>query len=430
MVNRVLIRVQRFPMDIRRESAIRERRIRRIIYVLAGLIAIASVTLGLSRLKPAAPSVDKATVWVDTVKRGPMLLEVRGLGSLVPEDILVIPAPTDGRVARRLLLPGSPVQADTVIMELTNPEQEQATLDAEWQLKAAEAQYKSTKAQLDSTLLDQKAKAAQVEADYIEAQLNADKDAELAKRGLGSELNAKVTRAKADALATSNEIEKQRLAVSAASVKAQLDEQQAKIEQLRALEQLKKSQLASLHVRAGADGVLQELEVEVGQRVAAGTPLAKVVQPTRLKAQLKIPETQAKDVQIGQAASIDTRNGIVPGHVMRVDPAVQNGTVTVDVKLDGPLPKGARPDLSVEGTIEIENLADVVYVGRPAFGQPNSTVGIFKLDEDGKTANRAQVKLGRASVNAVEILGGLQPGDKVILSDMSQWDAFNRIRLE
>ncbi len=417
-------------MDIPRESAKRQRRIRRIIYSALGLLALASVTLGLSRLKPAAPSVDKATLWPDTVKRGPMLLEVRGLGSLVPEEILVIPAPTDGRVARRLLLPGSQVTADTVIMELTNPEQEQTTLDAEWQLKAAEAQYNSTKAQLDSTLLDQKAKAATVQSEYTEAQLNADRDVELAKRGLGSELNAKVTRAKAEASATSNEIEKQRLAVSAASAKAQLEEQRAKVEQLRALYELKKSQLASLHVRAGAEGVLQELSVEVGQRLAAGAPLAKVVQPTRLKAQLKIPETQAKDVQIGLRASVNTRNGLIPGHVMRVDPSVVEGSVTVDVKLDAALPKGARPDLSVEGTIEIENLADVVYVGRPAFGQPNSTVGIFKIDPDGKGATRVQVKLGRASVNSVEILSGLQPGDKVILSDMSQWDAFNRIRLD
>ncbi|MGA3323134.1 MAG: HlyD family efflux transporter periplasmic adaptor subunit [Terriglobia bacterium] len=418
-------------MDIPREDAIRKRRIRRIIYILVGLLAIGSVTLGVSRLKPAPPSVDKATVWVEPVKRGPMLLEVRGLGSLVPEDILVVPAPTDGRVARRLLLPGSPVTADTVLMELTNPEQEQATLDAEWQLKAAEAQYNTTKAQLDSTLLDQKAQAATVQSDYTVAQLNADRDVELAKRGLGSELNAKVTRATEESLATKSGIEKERLAVSAASAKAQLEEQQAKVEQMRALYELKKSQLAALqHVRAGADGVLQELSVDVGQRVVAGTPLAKVVQPTHLKAQLKIPETQAKDVLIGQQAAIDTRNGIIPGHVMRVDPSVVEGSVTVDVKLDAPLPQGARPDLSVEGTIEIENLADVIYVGRPAFGQPNSTVGIFKLDEDGKTASRMQVKLGRASVNSVEILSGLQPGDKVILSDMSQWDAFNRIRLE
>lgn len=417
-------------MDIPRESAKRQKRIRRIIYSVLGLLVLGSVTFGLSRLKPAAPSVDKATVWIDTVKRGPMLLEVRGLGTLVPEEILVIPATIDGRVARRLILPGTPVSAATVIMELTNPEQEQAALDAEWQVKEAEAAYKSTKAQLDSTVLDQKAKAAQVQSDFTKAQLEADKDAELAKRGLGSDLNAKETHAAAQALATSNEIEKQRLAVSAASVQAQLDQQQAKIEQLRALYELKKSQLASLHVRSGAEGVLQELSVEVGQRVAAGAALAKVVQPTRLKAALKIPETQAKDILIGQSASIDTRNGVVPGHVVRVDPSVVEGSVTVDVKIDAALPKGARPDLSVEGTIEIENLADVVYVGRPAFGQPNSTVGIFKLDEAGKGASRVQVKLGRASVNSVEILSGLKPTDKVILSDMSAWDAFNRIRLE
>ena len=421
---------QRTNMDIRREDLIRKRQIRRAIYIVVGLLAIGTVTLGVSRLKPAPPSVDKATVWVDTVRQGPMLLEVRGIGSLVPEEILVIPANIEGRVARRLILPGTPVNPDTIIMELTNPEQVQATLDAEWQVKAAEAQYKSTQAQLASTLLDQKAKAAQVQSDYIEAQLNADKDAELARRGLGSELNAKVTHAKAEALATEKAIEQERLAVSAASAKAQLDEQEAKVEQLRAQYELKKAQLASLQVRAGTEGVLQELSVEVGQQVAAGSPLAKVVQPTRLKAQLKIPETQAKDVVVGQSAAIDTRNGIVPGHVSRVDPSVVDGSVTVDVKLDGPLPKGARPDLSVEGTIEIENLSDVVYVGRPAFGQPNSTVGIFKLDADGSDASRVQVKLGRASVNSVEILSGLRPGDKVILSDMSQWDAFNRVRLE
>ena len=417
-------------MDIPRESAIHARRIRRLIYLAVGLLVIGSVTFGLSRLKPAAPSVDKATVWVDTVKRGPMLLQVRGLGSLVPEEILWIPAVTDGRVARRFILPGTPVKADTLIFELSNPELEQAALDAEWQLKAGQEQYKSLKAQLDSQLLDQKAAAVTVQSEYTEAKLNADRDVELAHRGLGSELNAKVTRARAEALATRSDIEKQRITVTAASVKAQLDAQQARVEQLQALYQLKKSQLDSLRVRAGADGMLQELEVEVGQQVSAGAPLAKVTQPTKLKAQLKIPETQAKDMQIGQPASIDTRNGIIPGHVMRVDPAVLNGTVTVDVILDGPLPKGARPDLSVEGTIELENLADVIYVGRPAFGQPSSTVGIFKLDGNGNGASRVPVKLGRASVNAAEILSGLQPGDKVVLSDMLAWDAFNRIRLD
>jgi HlyD family secretion protein len=415
-------------MDIPRESAKRQRRIRRIVYAVVGLVAIGSVTYGLSRLKPAAPSVDKATVWIDTVKRGPMLLEVRGLGTLVPEEILWIPATSDGRVVRRLL-PGVHLKADTVILELKNPELEQQALDAEWQLKAAEAEYNSLKAQLDSKLLDERASAATVQADYRQAVLNAEKDAALSKAGLAAELNSKLSRAKADELTTRNQIEQDRLAVSAASAKAQLEAQKAKVEQLRALYELKRAQLDRLKVRAGDEGVLQEVPVEVGQQVTVGTILAKVAQPTRLKAELKIPETQAKDVQIGQLASIDTRNGIISGHVMRIDPAVLNGTVTVDVKLEGALPKGARPDLSVEGTIEIENLKDVIYVGRPAFGQPNSTVGVFKLDAEGNGASRVQVKLGRSSVNTVEILDGLEPGDRVVLSDMSTWDAFNRIRL-
>jgi len=416
-------------MDIPRPDAARKRRLRRVLYGVAGIILIPLITWGLSTLKPAAPTVEKATVWPDTVKRGPMLIQVRGLGTLVPEEILWIPATTDGRVVRRFVLPGSPVTADTVVLELANPELEQLALDAEWQLRAAQAQLNSLKAQLESQLLDQKAAAATVQSEYQQAKLNAEKDEELAKLGLGASLNVKLSKAKAEALTTRNSIEQQRLQVSSDSVKAQLDAQKARVEQLRALYELKRTQLDSLRVRAGAEGVLQELPVEVGQRVAAGTILAKVAQPTRLKAQLKIPETQAKDVQIGQVASIDTRNGIIPGRVMRVDPAVQNGTVTVDVKLEGALPKGARPDLSVDGTIEIERLTDVLYVGRPAFGQPNSTVGIFKLEPGGKEATRVQVKLGRTSVNTVEILGGLQLGDQVILSDMSAWDAFNRIRL-
>jgi len=415
-------------MDIPREAAKRQRRIRRIIYSAVGLLAIASVTYGLSRLKPAAPSVDKATVWIETVKRGPMEIEVRGLGTLVPDEILYIPATSDGRVVSRLL-PGVHLKADTVIMELKNPELEQAALDAEWQLKAAEADYNSLKAQLDSKLLDEKAAAATVQADYTNAVLTAEKDEALAKAGLAAELNAKLSRAKADELTTRNKIEQDRLAVSAASAKAQLDAAKAKVEQNRALYELKEAELGRLKVRPGTEGVLQEVPVEVGQQVATGTILAKVAQPTKLKAELKIPETQAKDVQNLQLASIDTRNGIIPGRVERIDPAVINGTVTVDVKLEGALPPGARPDLSVEGTIEIENLKDVVYVGRPAFGQPNSTVGIFKLDEEGNGASRVQVKLGRSSVNTVEIVEGLKPGDRVVLSDMSTWDAFNRIRL-
>src|SRR5271157_924877 len=417
-------------MDIPREDAKRKRRIRRIIYSAVGLLVIASVTYGLNRLKPAAPSVDKATVWIETVKRGPMLLEVRGLGTLVPDELLWLPASSDGRVVSRLLPGVQHMKPDTIIMELKNPELEQAALDAQWQLKAAEADYNSLKAQLDSKLLDEKAAAATVQADYTNAVLNAEKDAALAKAGLAAELNAKLSQAKADELTTRNKIELDRLAVSAASAQAQLEASKAKVGQLRALYELKEAQLGRLKVRAGVeDGTLQEVPVEVGQQVTAGTILAKVAQPNKLKAELKIPETQAKDVLIGQVASVDTRNGIIPGRVERIDPAVINGTVTVDVKLEGELPKGARPDLSVEGTIEIENLKDVVYVGRPAFGQPNSTVGIFKLDEEGNGAARVQVKLGRSSVNTVEILEGLKPGDRVVLSDMSTWDAFNRIRL-
>jgi HlyD family secretion protein len=357
------------------------------------------------------------------------LIEDRGLGTLVPENILWIPAVTDGRVVNRLL-PGIKVKADTLLVVLRNPQLEQETLDAQWQLKAAQAQYNSLKAQLDSQLLDQKATAATVSSDYRQAELTADKDKQLAEAGLGAELNVKLSQAQAEALATRNNIEGERVQVLANSIAAQLAAQQAKVEQLRALYDLKKSQLDALSVRAGADGVLQEVPVEVGQQVTAGTIVAKVAQPTKLKAQLKIAETQAKDIQIGQKASIDTHNGIIPGTVSRIDPAVQNGTVTVDVALQGPLPQGARPDLSVDGTIEIENLSDVTYVGRPAFGQPDSTVSLFKLVDGGKEAVRVQVKLGKSSVNTIQILGGLNVGNEVILSDMSRWDNFDRVRLD
>ncbi len=419
-------------MDIARPEIARKKRMKRILYLIAAGIILPLVTVGLSKLKPAPPEVDGSTVWRDKVKRGPMEIEVRGLGTLVPEDILLIPAATDGRVERRWVLPGTAVKANDVLLTLSNPELDQSALDAEWQLRAAEAQYESLKAQLATDRLNREAAAATVKSDYRQAQLNADKDEQLAKLGLGSDLNVMLSKAKAEELSTRNEIEQRRLKVSAESEKAQLDAQRARVEQLRALYDLKRSQLESLKVRAGADGVLQALEVpiEVGQRVAAGTILAKVVQPTRLKAQLKVAETQAKDVQLGQAAEIDTHNGTIPGRVIRIDPAVLNGTVTVDVKLEGKLPQGARPDLSVDGTIEIVRLSDVVYVGRPAFGQPSSTVGLFRLTNKGKEAVRVQVKLGRASVNTIEVLGGLNVGDEVILSDMSRWDGFDRIRLE
>jgi multidrug resistance efflux pump len=418
-------------MDIPRKSAARKKRIRLIIYIAFGLIAVPLITWGLSRLKPAAPGVDAGTVWRDTVKRGPMDLQVRGLGTLVPEENSqqAVPAVVQGRVVRRLVLPGTIVKADTIIMELSNPEAEQAALDAEWQLKEAEAQYNSLKAQLDSQLLDQRATAATVKSDYLQAKLKAEKDAEMARAGIGPQITADLSQANAEALTTRNQIEGDRVAVLSNSIAAQLAAQKAKVEQLRALYGLKRQQLDSLKVRAGISGVLQELPVEVGQQVAPGTMLAKVADPTKLQAELKIAETQAKDLQPFQKAEIDTHNGVIPGHVIRIDPAVLNGTRTVDVKLDGPLPPGAVPELSVDGTIEIEHLDNVLYVGRPAFGQAQSTVSLFKVMNGGKDAVRVQVKLGRTSVNTVEILQGLSVGDEVVLSDMSRWDSFDRIRL-
>jgi multidrug efflux pump subunit AcrA (membrane-fusion protein) len=358
-----------------------------------------------------------------------MVRDVHGLGTLVPEDILWIPAVTDGRVKRRLL-PGVAVKADTVLLELTNPELEQEVLDTEWQLKQALADANSLKAQLDSKLLDQRGTSATVQSDFQQARLTAEKDDALVKLGLQSELNQKLSSAKAGALATQNQIEAERVKVLSDSNAAQLAAQQAKIGQLRALLDLKRSQLDSLRVRAGVEGVLQEVPVEVGQSVAAGTILAKVAQPTHLKAQLKIAETQAKDVQLGQKASIDTHNGVIAGHVVRIDPSVLEGTRTVDVTLDDPLPPGAVPDLSVDGTITIERLTDVLYVGRPTLGQPNSKITLFKLMNGGKEAVRVPVTLGRASVSTIEIVQGLQPGDEVILSDMSRWDGFDKIKLE
>ncbi|HEV2175753.1 MAG TPA: efflux RND transporter periplasmic adaptor subunit [Terriglobia bacterium] len=417
-------------MDIPRESQARKKRIRRIIYAVAGVAAITTITLGVSKLKPAAPEVDGGTVWRDTVKRGPMDLQVRGIGTLVPEEIQWIPAVTEGQVERRLVLPGTAVKADTVIMVLANPQLQQETLDAEWQVKEAQAQYNSLKAQLDSQLLDQKATAATVKSDYLQSKLQADKDTQMAKLGLGSEVTADLSKAKADAETTRNQIEGDRVEVLKNSIQAQLLAQQAKIEQLKALYEVKHNQLEKLNVRAGINGVLQELDVEVGQQVTPGTTLAKATDPAKLKAELKIAETQAKDIQLGQTAEIDTHNGVIPGHVIRIDPSVLNGTRTVDVKLDGALPKGAVPDLSVDGTIELQHLDNVLYVGRPAFGQADSTVGLFKVTNDGKEAARVQVKLGRTSVNEVEILQGLKQGDEVILSDMSRWDQFDRVRLQ
>ena len=419
-------------MDIARPSAAGQRRRRQILYAAVGIVLVTLGTMGVYRLKPAAPTVERSTVWVDTVKRGSVLRQVRGLGTLVPMEgsIQFLPAITEGRVDKILALPGAQVKADTILLEMSNPQLTQEALDAEWKLKASEADYKNLEVALASQVLAQKSLSAQAQSEYSQAKMQADIDSELAKLGVISQLSMNVSHQKAEQLSTQNDIEKQRLVNSSEVLKAQLQAKQAEVEQFRALAALKKSQLDRLRVRAGIDGVLQEQTLKIGQYVTPGTTLAKVVQPQRLKAELKIAETQAKDIQIGQPASVDTHNGVIPGHVVRIDPSVVNGTVTVDVTLDAKLPQGARPDLSVDGTIDLEKMDNVLYVGRPAFGQEQSTVGMFKLEPDGTSAVRAQVKLGRSSVNTVEILQGLKEGDQVILSDMSRWDSYDRVRLE
>jgi len=415
-------------MDIPRPDQARKRKIRRITYGIVALVLIAGVSYGLSRLQPAAPTVDSA-VWTGTVKRGEMLRQMRGLGTLVPEEIRWIPAVTEGRVERILVRPGAVVAPDTVILELSNPELEREALDATLQLKAGDADYKNLGVQLESQLLNQRAAAAAIEAEFRQAKLQAEVDEQLFKEGLTSELNYRRSKLRAEELTTRNGLEQQRLAIAAEAVEAQLAAQRTRLDQLRALGDLRQRQLGALRVRPGMPGVLQLVPVEVGQRVAPGSNLARVANPARLKAEIRIAETQAKDAVIGQVAVVDTRNGTVPGRVMRIDPAVQQGTVLVDIALEGPLPQGARPDLSVDGTIEVERLTDVLYVERPVHGQPNSTVGLFKLVEGGREAVRVRVQLGRSSVNTIEIIGGLQEGDQVVLSDMSAWDAFDRVRL-
>lgn len=419
-------------MDIARPEFKQQKRKRQLIWGAVGLVCLGAVTIGVSRLKPAAPEVELNTVLTDTVKRGPMLRQVRGIGSLIPSQEFTrqIPAETEATVVRILKLPGSQVKADTVLLEMSNPQVEQAAVDAGLQLKAAEAEYQSLRVKLQSDLMTQKAGAATVNADYTQAKLQADTDKALYDLGVISGLAYKNSKSKSDELTTRNNIEGDRLDINQKAIQTQLAEQQARVDQIRALAQLKQKQLDELKVRAGIEGVLTELPLQVGQHVTPGTELAKVVQPNHLIAELKIAETQARDVQIGQPALVDTHNGTASGEVMRVDPAVQNGTVTVDVKLTGDLPRGARPDLSVDGTIDLEKLDNVLYVGRPAFGQEDSTISLFKLDPDGKGAVRVPVKVGRASVNSIQVLEGLHEGDTVILSDMSREDNTDRIRLD
>jgi len=419
-------------MDIARPEFKVQKLHKQIIGVAVGIAALTAATYGVLHLKPAAPSIGRNTIWTDTVKRGPMLRQVRGIGSLIPSQEFVrqIPAETDATVVRIRELPGSRVKADTILLEMSNPQVEQAALDARLQLKATEAALETMRVKLQSDRMNQKAAAATVNSDYTQAKLQADMNKQLRELGLVPEITSRSSQTKADELAIRRTIEVERLDINQKAIDSQIAEQQAKVEQMRAMAELKQKQLNALRVKSGIEGVLMDLPLQVGQHVLPGAMLAKVVQPNHLVAQLKVSETQARDVQIGQPTLVDTHNGTANGTVMRVDPAVTNGTVTVDVQLIGDLPKGARPDLSVDGTIDLERLEDVLHVGRPAFGQENSMVSLFKIEPDGRGAVRVSVKVGRASLNSIQVIEGLHERDTVILSDMSRWEGTDYIRLD
>lgn len=416
-------------VDIARSPEVkRKKQIRRIIYGVVALLAIVLITVGVSRLRPAAPGVDKATVWIDTVKRGPMIRQVRGSGILVPENIRWITATTNGRVERLVLRPGATVTPTSVILELSNPDLQQAVMDAQLAFRSAEATYENRRAELESQFLTQESGVVTIDSQYRQAGLQLTADEELFKEKLISELQLKRSRATAQDLNNQLSVAKKRLEITKAGMKSQLAPQEADVNQRRAAYELRLRQLDDLKVKAGMNGVLQVLPVEVGASVTAGAQIARVADPTVLKAELRIAETQTKDIAIGQVAEVDTRNGTVPGRVSRIDPAAANGTVGVDITLEGALPPGARPDLSVDGTVRLQKLDDVIFVGRPAFGQEESTITLFKLSADGE-AHRTKVVLGRSSVSTIEIKEGLQPGDQVILSDMSAWDQYDRVKL-
>lgn len=419
-------------MDIARPDLKKQKIRRQVLWSVVGLAVLAGIAVFVMRLKPAAPTVDRNTVWTDTVKRGNMVRQVRGLGTLVPREdrIRLIPADTDGTVVRILVLPGALVHKDTVLMEMANPQLTQEAQDATLEFNEAEADYHNTQVKVESELMDQRSTSADIRAQFKQAQLQAKTDKVLYKLGVISGLAYSDSQGKADSLITRDKLEQDKVSMNQKAIATQMAVAKAKVQEARALAELKQRQVGNLNVRAGIDGVLTSLPHQVGEHVPVGTTLAEIIQPDQLKAQLKIAETQARDIQIGQPAEIDTHNGVIPGKVTRIDPAVVNGTVAVDVHLDGKLPKGARPDLSVDGTIDLERLYDVLYVGRPAFGNENSTISLFKLDPDGKYATRVPVKVGRASVNEIQILSGLQAGDTVILSDMSRWDNVDRIRLD
>jgi HlyD family secretion protein len=416
-------------MDVPRQGAKKKKQIKKVLYGAILIAVIGTVTFGVSRLKPAAPSVEKNTLYQGTVTRGTMLRQVRGLGTLVPEEIRFVPALNAGRVEKRYLQQGAQVRSDTVLVDLSNPELEQAMADAESQFRAAGANLTTLKAQLNKQIIDQDSTLFQVRSDYKKAKMQYEVNADLGKKGLKSDLEVKLSEIAASDLENRVKIEELRLKASQDEVKARLSAEDERVRQLKEAVDLKRKQVNSLKVRAGIDGVLQLLSVEVGQQVTAGQNIARVADPRRLKAELKIAETQAKDILPGQPVQVDTRNGIIAGLVSRIDPTAQNGTVTVDVSLQGELPKGARSDMSVDGTIQLEKLDNVLYVNRPVHGQDNATIGLFKLTPDGTAASRVQVRLGRSSVSSIEILEGLKEGDVVILSDTSQWDNSPEIRL-
>jgi len=416
-------------MDKPRTGQVEKRRLRRMILFVALAIVIAGVTVGISQLKPAMPTLEKSSLFTGKVERGPMLREVRGAGQLVPVDIRWISAPVEGRIESIPALPGVSVKPDTILVELNNPEIEQNAFEAESNLHAAEADLQNLRAQLSSALLNQQAQMAAADSEDRQAALQLEADQKLYKDQIIPELNLKRSRLHSDQLAKQSTIEKERYKKSESSNQAQIAAQEARVGQFRALYELRRRQVESLKVRAGIPSVLQELPVQVGQRVPAGTNLARVARPELLKAEVRIQETQAKDVTVGRRVSIDTRNGIVPGHVIRVSPSSQDGQVTMDVALDGPLPPGARPNLQIDGTIEIERLADVLFVGRPSFAQPGAKVEVFKIINGGKEAVRVPVQFGKLSVNTAQVLSGLAVGDEIILSDTNQVDGFDHIRL-
>lgn len=417
-------------MDIKRPAKSKlKKRIRVALLIIVGLGAVGGITYGLAKLKPAAPTLDRSTAVIDIVKRGEMVREVHGNGTLVPQLTRWIPAPADGRIEKILVQAGVEVAAGSVIVELSNPQMEQQAIDAEFQVKTAEAEAETLRVRLESDGMTQQSQIATINAEYSQAKLQLDADEALAKQGLVAELVLKVARVRVQDLANRLKVEQQRLAISAKSVKAQMNAQQSRVQQLRALAKLKKDQVDALKVRAGTNGVIQQVSVQEGQQVTPGLNLARIADPASLKAELRIPETQIKDVRLGQFAKVDTRNGVIEGQVARIDPAAREGTFTVDVSFTGALPASARPDLSVDGTIELERLKNVLYMGRPTFGQGQQTVGIFKLSGDGQEATRTQVSLGRSSVSTIEILSGLKEGDQVIISDTQSLDNYKTIRL-